>query len=299
MGKTVNELHAMLKLHEESLPKKDANPANMHIRAGKQKSVSEKPKRNKPQSKLYRRGKKRKANKIGYAPNNVHMLPYLRLSPPKNDNPAKYCHLCTMWSPTGSERLQQTRRLLKIGYSSTSLLVAQNMNQAKFHRIPGNMKRELRVSCYTDAGYLTDVDNLKSQTGYVFILNGGAVDRKSTKQSTEVLSATPTPKWELLEYGSRNNTNTLRPAKATCPKDTLKLGVCANLLGGLVGVQVGSPPVKPCCTLIQGLADVEAAVCLCTAIKANVLGINLNVPVSLSLLLNVCGKKVPSGFKCA
>nr|GEV20446.1 hypothetical protein [Tanacetum cinerariifolium] len=26
----------------------------------------------------------------------------------------------------------------------------------------GNMKRELRVSCYTDAGYLTDADNLKS-----------------------------------------------------------------------------------------------------------------------------------------
>nr|GEW55740.1 hypothetical protein [Tanacetum cinerariifolium] len=47
----------------------------------------------------------------------------------------------------------------------------------------GNMKRELRVSCYTDAGYLTDADNLKSQTGYVFILNGGIVDWKSTKQS--------------------------------------------------------------------------------------------------------------------
>nr|GEV91616.1 hypothetical protein [Tanacetum cinerariifolium] len=30
----------------------------------------------------------------------------------------------------------------------------------------GNMERELRVSCYTDAGYLTDADNLKSQTGY-------------------------------------------------------------------------------------------------------------------------------------
>ncbi|GJZ48609.1 hypothetical protein Tco_0602441, partial [Tanacetum coccineum] len=27
MGKTVNELHAMVKLHEETLPKKDANPA--------------------------------------------------------------------------------------------------------------------------------------------------------------------------------------------------------------------------------------------------------------------------------
>nr|GEV61692.1 zinc finger, CCHC-type [Tanacetum cinerariifolium] len=32
MGKTVNELHAMLKLHEETLPKKDANPALHAIR---------------------------------------------------------------------------------------------------------------------------------------------------------------------------------------------------------------------------------------------------------------------------
>ncbi|GJY69803.1 retrotransposon protein, putative, ty1-copia subclass [Tanacetum coccineum] len=47
----------------------------------------------------------------------------------------------------------------------------------------GDLKRELRVSCYTDAGYLTDVDDLKSQTGYVFVLNGGAVDWKSAKQS--------------------------------------------------------------------------------------------------------------------
>ncbi|GJZ47955.1 retrotransposon protein, putative, ty1-copia subclass [Tanacetum coccineum] len=40
----------------------------------------------------------------------------------------------------------------------------------------GNMERELRVSCYTDAGYLTDADDLKSQTGYVFVLNGGVVN---------------------------------------------------------------------------------------------------------------------------
>ncbi|GJS55785.1 zinc finger, CCHC-type containing protein [Tanacetum coccineum] len=35
MGKTVNELHAMLKLHEDTLPKKDANPALHAIRAGR------------------------------------------------------------------------------------------------------------------------------------------------------------------------------------------------------------------------------------------------------------------------
>ncbi|XP_072958050.1 14 kDa proline-rich protein DC2.15-like [Typha angustifolia] len=88
------------------------------------------------------------------------------------------------------------------------------------------------------------------------------------------------------------------PGSASCPIDTLKLGVCANVLGGLINLEIGKPPKKPCCTLIEGLADLEAAVCLCTAIKANILGINLNVPVDLSLLVNYCGKKVPQGFKC-
>ncbi|GKD30381.1 retrotransposon protein, putative, ty1-copia subclass [Tanacetum coccineum] len=54
----------------------------------------------------------------------------------------------------------------------------------------GNMKRDLRISCYTDAGYLTDVDDLKSQTGYVFVLNEGDVDWKSTKQSIFATSST-------------------------------------------------------------------------------------------------------------
>ncbi|GJY78386.1 retrotransposon protein, putative, ty1-copia subclass [Tanacetum coccineum] len=54
----------------------------------------------------------------------------------------------------------------------------------------GDMKRELKVSCYTDAGYLTDVDDLKSQTRYVFVLNGGVVDWKSTKQSIFATSST-------------------------------------------------------------------------------------------------------------
>nr|GFB68445.1 putative retrotransposon Ty1-copia subclass protein [Tanacetum cinerariifolium] len=42
--------------------------------------------------------------------------------------------------------------------------------------------KELKVSCYTDVGYLTDADDLKSQAVYVFVLNGGAVDWKSAKQ---------------------------------------------------------------------------------------------------------------------
>nr|GFC94109.1 hypothetical protein [Tanacetum cinerariifolium] len=45
--------------------------------------------------------------------------------------------------------------------------------------IIGDLKRELIGSCYTDVGYLTNVDDLKSQIGYMFVLNGGAVDWKT------------------------------------------------------------------------------------------------------------------------
>lgn len=84
---------------------------------------------------------------------------------------------------------------------------------------------------------------------------------------------------------------------AQCPKDTLKLGVCVDLLG-LVNLPIGTPPSSKCCALLLGLADLEAALCLCTAIKANVLGINLNVPVALSLIISACQKSVPPGFEC-
>ncbi|XP_021277388.1 14 kDa proline-rich protein DC2.15-like [Herrania umbratica] len=87
------------------------------------------------------------------------------------------------------------------------------------------------------------------------------------------------------------------PPPPSCPKDTLKLGVCTDLLG-LVNIVVGSPPSSKCCALLSGLANLEAALCLCTAIKANVLGINLNIPVSLSLILSACQMTVPPGFKC-
>jgi hypothetical protein len=50
--------------------------------------------------------------------------------------------------------------------------------------------------------------------------------------------------------------------------------------------------------MLAGLADLDAAVCLCAAIKANLLGISLNVPVDLVLLLNQCRKTCPPGFTC-
>ena len=45
-------------------------------------------------------------------------------------------------------------------------------------------KDELRVSGYSDASFGTDRDNSCSQSGWVFLLNGGAVSWKSSKQDT-------------------------------------------------------------------------------------------------------------------
>ncbi|TYH50962.1 hypothetical protein ES332_D10G241400v1 [Gossypium tomentosum] len=83
----------------------------------------------------------------------------------------------------------------------------------------------------------------------------------------------------------------------TC--NPLSLGVCVNLLGGLVNLDLGNVPTQPCCSLIHGLADLEAAVCLCTAVRANVLDIKLNLPISLSLLLDNCGRRVATEYICA
>nr|GEU69345.1 retrotransposon protein, putative, Ty1-copia subclass [Tanacetum cinerariifolium] len=40
----------------------------------------------------------------------------------------------------------------------------------------GNPKAELRVDCYCDVGFETDRDDIKTQTRYAFVLNGGAMD---------------------------------------------------------------------------------------------------------------------------
>ena len=89
------------------------------------------------------------------------------------------------------------------------------------------------------------------------------------------------------------------PSTKSCPRDALRFGVCANLLNGPIGAVIGSPPEHPCCSILEGLLDLEVAVCLCTAIKANILGININIPISLSLILNACEKTPPTDFQCS
>ena len=88
------------------------------------------------------------------------------------------------------------------------------------------------------------------------------------------------------------------PAQATCPIDTLKLGACVDLLGGLVHVGVGDPAANQCCPVLQGLVELEAAACLCTTLKLKLLNLNIYVPIALQLLV-ACGKSPPPGYTCS
>ncbi|GJW46092.1 retrotransposon protein, putative, ty1-copia subclass [Tanacetum coccineum] len=93
MGKTINKLHAMLKLHEQTLPKNNI-PALHAIRAGKVQKGNNKHK--KPQPQLVVRGKNQGngKNKLAYAPK-----PKI-YHPPKREDPAKdsICHQCGIFT---------------------------------------------------------------------------------------------------------------------------------------------------------------------------------------------------------
>ncbi|GJR77034.1 hypothetical protein Tco_0089399 [Tanacetum coccineum] len=82
MGKTIAELHVMLKLHEKGIPKKVETPIVLAIQEGKIQIDKKKPQGAK--------GKDKGKTKLAYAPK--PMIP----PPPKRDNLAKdsICHHC-------------------------------------------------------------------------------------------------------------------------------------------------------------------------------------------------------------
>ncbi|GJX35221.1 retrotransposon protein, putative, ty1-copia subclass [Tanacetum coccineum] len=88
MGKTVTELHAMLKIHEQTLPKKDGTHALHAIRVGKVQKKKHKNK--KPQLAARGNNQGKRKSKLAYAPKP-------KIPPPlKKNNLAKdaICHQC-------------------------------------------------------------------------------------------------------------------------------------------------------------------------------------------------------------
>nr|GEU44976.1 hypothetical protein [Tanacetum cinerariifolium] len=89
MGKTMNELHAMLKLHEQTLLNKYVVPTLHAIQAGRVQKKNHKNKKSQLAARGNNQGKGK--TKLAYAPK-----PKIPL-PPKKDNPAKdaICHQCS------------------------------------------------------------------------------------------------------------------------------------------------------------------------------------------------------------
>ncbi|PNX59735.1 proline-rich protein, partial [Trifolium pratense] len=81
----------------------------------------------------------------------------------------------------------------------------------------------------------------------------------------------------------------------TC--DIRKLSVCVDLLD-IFKVVIGGPRSTPCCQFINGLVGLDASVCVCAALKANVLGVIFNLTATLQLLLNQCGHVQPANYIC-
>nr|GEV77640.1 hypothetical protein [Tanacetum cinerariifolium] len=75
--------------------------------------------------------------------------------------------------------LQSVKDYLGKSFAMKDLWEATFILGIKIYR-DRNLKAELRVDCYYNVGFETDIDDMKSQTGYVFILTRGAVDWKSS-----------------------------------------------------------------------------------------------------------------------
>ncbi|GKF39122.1 hypothetical protein Tco_0119183 [Tanacetum coccineum] len=99
----------------------------------------------------------------------------------------------------GASTPKEVKRMQNVPYASVvgsimydvrctrpDVAFAQNIT-SRFQQNPGELHWNAVKNILK---FETDRDDTKSQTGYVFILNGGAVDCKSSKQSTTAMSAT-------------------------------------------------------------------------------------------------------------
>ncbi|GKB37839.1 retrotransposon protein, putative, ty1-copia subclass [Tanacetum coccineum] len=124
--------------------------------------------------------------KIGFAQNPDEPCVYLKAS---RSNVA----FLTSMSMTyySWEIMLQCCKKLNLGFTTVKAILKYLRNTKDMILVYGaKPKAKLKVSCYADASFQTDKDDTKSQTGYVFVLNGGAVDWKSAKKITTVMSST-------------------------------------------------------------------------------------------------------------
>jgi hypothetical protein len=93
-----------------------------------------------------------------------------------------------LWTrPNVSYALSATRRY-QSNYGEVNLIIVKNilkyLRRTKEAFLVFGGEKELVVTGYSDVGFQTDVHDSKSQSSFVFCLNGGAVRWKSSNQDT-------------------------------------------------------------------------------------------------------------------
>lgn len=86
-----------------------------------------------------------------------------------------------------------------------------------------------------------------------------------------------------------------------CPTNALAdLKVCADVLV-LLKLKINVPQSQQCCPLLGNLVNLDVAACLCAAIRLSVLGIPVNLPLDVPLVLNYCGRNASAvpGSNCS
>ena len=117
MGKTIDELHAMLKTHEETLPKKVDIPVLHVIRTGRVQKHNP--------SKAAKRNQRKGKGKVGKSTPSYTPKPKIT-PPPKKDNPAKdaSCHQCGKvghWRRNGPVYLTELLKKRKLSQGASTL----------------------------------------------------------------------------------------------------------------------------------------------------------------------------------
>jgi hypothetical protein len=102
-----------------------------------------------------------------------------------------YAMLCTR--PDVSNALSLTSRYQSdpgVGHWTAVKNILKYLNMTKEMFLVYGGDEQLIIKGYADASFDTDPDDSKSQTGYVYILNGGVVSWRSCKQSVIAHSTT-------------------------------------------------------------------------------------------------------------
>ncbi|KAK1647688.1 hypothetical protein QYE76_065493 [Lolium multiflorum] len=171
------------------------------------------------------KGKNKKSGKKAATP------PVKPKSGPKPDAECYYCKEKGHWKRNCSKYLADLKSGLvkkkKEGMEHWTAVknILKYLKRTKDMFLCYGGDQELVVTSYTDASWNTDPDDSKSQSGYVFILNGAAVSWASSKQCTVAKSSTESEYIAASEASSKRALQTAPPTGR--PSPTL------NMLGDL------------------------------------------------------------------